>query len=155
MIRCSWWEDWKLDNYHWLNWWRGGTPWDLAPMTNHQDIRPSTHRWNQPTQSRHIDMKARMGWTKVQCSTIPSGTERANLQDTHASPKVSKYYLHGRRTHTRWLSFQSQHYLLQVKNTWNICTTRNPPRWIWMHKTFNMWKVAFVEHMRNFLFNPA
>jgi hypothetical protein len=69
----------KLDNYHWVTWRRGGTPWDLAPTTNHWDIRPSTHRWYLPMQSCHIDVKERIGWTEVRCSTIPSGIERTML----------------------------------------------------------------------------
>ena len=72
-------EQRKLDKYRCMTWQRGSAPWDVAPAMNYRDIRPSTHRWNQPTQSRGIDVKAQSGWTEVRRSTTPSGIERTKV----------------------------------------------------------------------------
>ena len=101
MAQSSWWSISKLDNYRCMTWWRGSAPRDLAPATNCRDIHPSMHRQNQSTQSRHIDMKARTGWTEVRCSTTPSGVERTKVVKHSCLTKDSKYSLHERRTHTQ------------------------------------------------------
>ena len=101
MAQSSWWSISKLDNYRCMTWWRGSAPRDLAPAKNCRDIHPSMRRQNQSTQSRHIDMKARTGWTKVRCSTTPSGVERTNVAKHSCLTKDSKYSLHERRTHTQ------------------------------------------------------
>ena len=101
MAQSSWWSISKLDNYRCMTWWRGSAPRDLAPATNCRDIHPSMRRQNQSTQSRHIDMKARTGWTEVRCSTTPSRVERTNVAKHSCLTKDSKYSLHERRTHTQ------------------------------------------------------
>jgi hypothetical protein len=79
MAWSSWWENRKWDNYHCVTYQRGSTPRDLAPMTNHREIRPSMLWQNQPTQSCHLDVKAWVGWTTFWCSTIPLGIERTKV----------------------------------------------------------------------------
>jgi hypothetical protein len=101
MAWSSWWENWKLDNYHCVTWRRVGTPRDLAPMTNHRDICPSMDWQNQPIQSCHIDVKHELGEPRFGVLHSPQESKERWLQDTDASPMVSKYSLHTRRgTHT-------------------------------------------------------
>jgi len=101
-----------------MTWWRGSAPRDLAPAMNCRDIHPSMRQQNQSTQSRHIDMKARNGWTEVRCSTTPSGIERTNVAKHSCLTKDSKYSLHERRTHTQGGCILTKRRLLHRRITW-------------------------------------